>query len=50
MVTNTNGLLGIPNFHAYVHSYKTQPSSGDLKTQRDNLEEFFQILWGCFKK
>lgn len=38
-------LLAIENFHRYVHSYKTQPTSSDLKTKWDNLEEFFQILW-----
>jgi hypothetical protein len=44
-VTNKNSLLAIQNFHSYVHSYKTQPASNDLKSNWDNLEEFFKILW-----
>lgn len=43
--TDKNSLLGIQNFHDYVHSYKSQPSADDLKRKWDNLQEFFQILW-----
>jgi hypothetical protein len=45
VATDKNHILCIQNFHDYIHSYKTQPSSGDLKLKWDNLEEFFQILW-----
>lgn len=45
-----NSLLTIENFHSYVHSYKTQPSSSDLKLKWDNLQEFFEILWGSLAK
>ena len=45
VATDKAHILGIQNFHDYVHSYKTQPSSMDLKLKWDNLEEFFQILW-----
>lgn len=45
VTTDKNSILGIQNFHDYVHSYKAIPSSNDLKTKWDNLEEFFQILW-----
>lgn len=48
VATDKNNLLSIQNFHSYVHSYKTQPSSSDLKLKWDNLEEFFEILWGSF--
>ncbi len=45
VATDKNHILGIQNFHDYVHSYKTQPSPSDLKLKWDNLEEFFQIIW-----
>ena len=45
VATDKNHILCIQNFHDYLHSYKTQPSSSDLKLKWDNLEEFFQILW-----
>jgi hypothetical protein len=37
--------LSIDNFHEYVHSGTTQPSSNELKAKWDNLESFFKILW-----
>ncbi|MDD4575839.1 MAG: hypothetical protein PHI36_05370 [Bacteroidales bacterium] len=37
--------LSIENFHEYVHSTTTQPSSSELKSKWDNLQEFFEILW-----
>lgn len=43
--SDKTSLLWIQNFHSYVHSYKTQPWSNDLKLKWDNLEEFFEILW-----
>lgn len=43
-------LLSIDNFHDYVHSYKSQPSSSDLKLKWDNLQEFFKILWSYINK
>ncbi len=49
VATDTNNLLSIENFHSYVHSYKTQPSPIDLKTKRDNLAEFFEILWSTLQ-
>ncbi len=45
VATDKNNLLSIQNFHGYVHCYKTQPTSNDLKLKWDNLEEFFEILW-----
>lgn len=45
VATDKNNLLAIENFHSYVHSYKTQPTSSDLILKWDNLEEFFEILW-----
>ncbi len=52
VATDKNNLLSIQNFHSYVHSYRTQPTSSDLKLKWDNLEEFFEILWNSlvFKK
>ena len=51
VATDHNHMLGIQNFHEYIHSYKTQPSPSDLKLKWDNLEEFFQIIWDySFKK
>jgi hypothetical protein len=45
VATDQHNLLGIQNFHDYVHSYRTQPSSSDLKHKWDNLQEFFEIIW-----
>jgi len=45
VATDKHHILGIQNFHDYVHSYKTQPTPSDLKLKWDNLEEFFQLLW-----
>ncbi|MFA5109462.1 MAG: hypothetical protein WC458_02890 [Patescibacteria group bacterium] len=49
VATDKNNLLAIENFHNYVHSYKSQPSSSDLKLKWDNLQEFFKILWESLK-
>lgn len=40
-----NTYLSIDNFHEYVHSTTTQPTSSDLKAKWDHLQEFFEILW-----
>jgi len=45
VATDKNNLLSIRFFHDYVHSYKSQPTSSDLKLKWDNLQEFFEILW-----
>lgn len=37
--------LSIHNFHEYIHSGTTQPTSSELKAKWDNLQEFFEILW-----
>jgi len=43
-------ILSIDNFHDYVHSYKSQPSSSDLKLKWENLQEFFELLWDYLDK
>ena len=45
VATDKSNILAIENFHSYVHSYKAQPCSSDLKLKWDNLQEFFEILW-----
>lgn len=40
-----NTYLSIGNFHEYVHSTTTQPSSSELKSKWDNLQSFFETLW-----
>lgn len=40
-----NTYLSIENFHEYVHSSTTQPSSNELKLKWDNLQSFFETLW-----
>jgi len=47
--TGAKSYLSIENFHEYVHSGTTQPSSSELKTKWDNLQEFFEILWESLK-
>jgi len=46
VATEKDNLLSIDRFHEYVHSYKAQSASTDLKIKWDNLQEFFEILWG----
>lgn len=48
--TRQKSYLSIENFHEYVHSTTTQPSSSELKSKWDNLQEFFEILWGDLNK
>ncbi|EKD29012.1 MAG: hypothetical protein ACD_79C00118G0001 [uncultured bacterium] len=49
VANHKSSILAIESFHMYVHSYKHQPASNDLKTKWDNLEEFFIILWNSLK-
>lgn len=48
--TGQKSYLSIENFHEYVHSTTTQPSSSELKSKWDNLQEFLEILWGDLNK
>jgi len=43
--SKTQSYLSIENFHEYVHSRTTQPTSSELKSKWDNLQEFFEVLW-----
>ncbi|MBU1011151.1 MAG: hypothetical protein KKD74_13530 [Bacteroidetes bacterium] len=40
-----NSYLSIDNFHEYVHSTTTQPSTNELKLKWDNLQSFFETMW-----
>ena len=40
-----NTYLSIDNFHEYVHSSTTQPTSSELKLKWDNLQTFFELIW-----
>jgi len=48
--TGQKSYLSIENFHEYVHSTTTQPSSSELKSKWDNLQDFFEILWSDLNK
>ncbi len=48
--TGQKSYLSIENFHEYVHSTTTQPSSSELKSKWDNLQEFFELLWEDLNK
>lgn len=48
--TGQKSYLSIENFHEYVHSTTTQPSSSELKSKWDNLQDFFDILWDDLNK
>lgn len=48
--TRQKSYLSIENFHEYVHSTTTQPSSSELKSKWDNLQEFFELLWEDLNK
>lgn len=50
VATDKNNLLAIENFHSYVHDYRTQPSSSDLKAKWDNLQDFFEIIYTDLNK
>jgi hypothetical protein len=45
-----NSILSIDNFHEYVHSFAVQPAPMDLIYKWDNLQEFFELLWGEIAK
>ena len=45
-----NTYLSIENFHEYVHSHTTQPSSSELKLKWDNLQSFFELIWSDLNK
>ena len=45
-----HSFLSIHNFHEYVHSTVTQPSSNELKTKWDNLQSFFELVWQDLNK
>ena len=44
-IHNTNSLLGIETWHAYVHNNKFSPIPRDLITIWDNIQPFIQLLW-----
>ncbi len=48
--TGPKSYLSIENFHEYVHSGTIQPTSSDLKGKWENLQGFFEILWGDLNK
>ncbi len=48
--TSTNSILSIDNFHEWVHSSRIQPTPSDLRTNWDNLQEFFEKLWEYLNK
>lgn len=43
-------ILHIQRFHEYIHSSTIQPDAASLKAKWDNLQEFFEILWGDLEK
>ena len=50
VITTGSAILSIGNFHEYMHSFKTQPVPIDLINTWDNIQEFFEILWGEISK
>ena len=42
---NSNHLLGIDTWHAYVHNTRFSPSAKDLITTWDNIQTFIEKLW-----
>ena len=43
-------ILHIDRFHEYVHSSTIQPESDALKAKWNNVQRFFEILWGDIEK
>ncbi|HYD03772.1 MAG TPA: hypothetical protein VEC16_05745 [Alphaproteobacteria bacterium] len=50
VASRKSSILSIDNFHEYVHSFKNQPLLSDLIYAWDNLQGFFEMLWGEMAK
>ncbi len=48
-VKDTNGLLGIDTWHAYVHNNRFTPTSQNLIATWDNIHTFMEKLWENIK-
>lgn len=48
-VKDSNDILGIDTWHAYVHNNKFSPKESNLIITWDNMQEFITILWNNIK-
>ncbi len=48
-VKNSDDLLGIDTWHAYVHNNRFSPTSDNLAISWDNIQDFMVILWKNIK-
>jgi hypothetical protein len=46
---DSNGILGIDTWHAYVHNNRFSPSSNSLRLTWDGIQDFMVILWNNIK-
>jgi hypothetical protein len=44
-IKDSNDILGLDTWHAYVHNNKFQPKANNLNITWDNMQEFMIILW-----
>jgi len=44
-MTNSNNILGVDTWHAYIHNNRFSPRSMDLITTWDNYQPFIEKLW-----
>jgi hypothetical protein len=45
-IKDSNDILGIETWHAYVHNNRFSPKSDNLIITWDNIQDFMIILWG----
>lgn len=48
-IKDSNDILGIDTWHAYVHNNKFSPKSSNLIITWDNMQDFMIILWNNIK-
>lgn len=48
-VKDSDGILGIDTFHAYIHNNRFSPASKNLIIAWDNIEEFMKKVWENIK-
>lgn len=46
---DSNGILGIDTWHAYVHNNRFSPSPSSLRLTWDGVQDFMVILWNNLK-
>lgn len=48
-IKDSNDIMGIDTWHAYVHNNKFSPKDKNLITTWDNIQSFIEVLWSNIK-